>query len=267
MHLSMPSTCLQCEYYECWLLWQTVYSVPVSLLVENTAAIPIIWMGTRRLGSASTHMYKPKFFIFYYCIAFLNMCVFSKCACSFVFTYNCVWLCVYVVCFDVLCCFGVLSNNNNTVGWFMQSDMMRCLWWEHSMRCWCCVECAIIRLTSRIASFAHTATSVNGLCSTLGCVSLFSVYRALIGSQNAFSACAFSALTLLVGRQEEHRPIKIEWWGVGVVICLEQGADCLYMVQLMPLHPKTPPSLASFKYRLFLSFWYRLTQVVLIRGR
>ena len=31
----------------------------------------------------------------------------------------------------------------------------------------------------------------------------------------------------------------------------------------MPLHPKTPLSLASFKFRLDLPFWYRLTQVVL----
>jgi len=35
------------------------------------------------------------------------------------------------------------------------------------------------------------------------------------------------------------------------------------MVQLMPLHPKTPPSLALFKSRLVLPFQYRLTQVVL----
>jgi len=35
------------------------------------------------------------------------------------------------------------------------------------------------------------------------------------------------------------------------------------MVQLMPLHPKTPSSLASFKFRLVLPFWYRLTEVVL----
>jgi len=48
-----------------------------------------------------------------------------------------------------------------------------------------------------------------------------------------------------------------------VVICLERGADCLHMVQLMPLHPKTPSSLVSFKSRLVLPFWYRLTQVVL----
>ena len=47
--------------------------------------------------------------------------------------------------------------------------------------------------------------------------------------------CAFSALTLLVGRQEGHPACKkTEWWGVGVVICLERGAD-LHMLQLMPL--------------------------------
>jgi len=45
----------------------------------------------------------------------------------------------------------------------------------------------------------------------------------------------FSALTLLVGRQEEHPACKkTEWWVAGVVICLEQGAD-LHMTQLMPL--------------------------------
>ena len=43
---------------------------------------------------------------------------------------------------------------------------------------------------------------------------------------------AFSAVTLLVGRQEGHP--SLEWWGVGMVICLEQGAD-LHMAQLMPL--------------------------------
>ena len=48
-----------------------------------------------------------------------------------------------------------------------------------------------------------------------------------------------------------------------MVICLEQGADCLHTVQLMLLHPKTPSSLPSFKSRLVLPFWYRLTQIVL----
>jgi len=48
-----------------------------------------------------------------------------------------------------------------------------------------------------------------------------------------------------------------------VVICLQRGADCLHMVQLMLLHPKTASSLASFKSRLVSPFWCRHTQAVL----
>jgi len=75
---------------------------------------------------------------------------------------------------------------------------------------------------------------------------------------------AFSALTLLVGRQEGHPACKkLEWWGTGVVICLEQGAD-LHTAQLMPL----PLTVSCFsKSRLVLPFWYRLTWVVLEKGR
>jgi len=36
------------------------------------------------------------------------------------------------------------------------------------------------------------------------------------------TSVAFSASTLLVGRQEGHPACKkLEWWGAGVVICLE----------------------------------------------
>jgi len=50
-----------------------------------------------------------------------------------------------------------------------------------------------------------------------------------------FTVLAFSALTLLVGRQEGHPACnKLEWWGTGMVICLERDAD-LHMAQLMPL--------------------------------
>jgi len=46
---------------------------------------------------------------------------------------------------------------------------------------------------------------------------------------------AFSALTLLVARQEGHPACKkLQWCGAGVVICLQRGAD-LHMAQLMPL--------------------------------
>jgi len=50
-------------------------------------------------------------------------------------------------------------------------------------------------------------------------------------------------------------PVKTEWWGTGVVICLERGAD-LHMAQL-PL---------TVKSGLVLPFWYRLTRVVLDKG-
>ena len=53
--------------------------------------------------------------------------------------------------------------------------------------------------------------------------------------QAAREEIAFSALTLLVGRQEGHPACKkTEWWDAGLVICLERGAD-LPMAQLMQL--------------------------------
>jgi len=52
---------------------------------------------------------------------------------------------------------------------------------------------------------------------------------------NAGNYFAFSALTLLVGSQEEHPACKKLSDSAGVVICLERGANDLHMVQLMPL--------------------------------
>jgi len=41
-----------------------------------------------------------------------------------------------------------------------------------------------------------------------------------------FQKFASSVLTLLAGRQEGHPACKkTEWWGAGVVVCLEQRAD------------------------------------------
>jgi len=70
----------------------------------------------------------------------------------------------------------------------------------------------------------------------------------------------FSALTLLVGRQEGHLACKkTEWWDAGVVMCMHQGAG-LHMAQLMPL----PLTISySSKSRLVLPFWCWLTRVVL----
>ena len=55
-------------------------------------------------------------------------------------------------------------------------------------------------------------------------------------------------------------------WGVGMVICLERGAD-LHMTQLMPLPPTVLLTVSCFsKSRLVFPFWYRLTQVVPDKG-
>jgi len=45
-----------------------------------------------------------------------------------------------------------------------------------------------------------------------------------------------------LGGRKGIRPVKTEWWGAGVVICLERGAD-LHMAQLMPL----PLTVSCFK--------------------
>ena len=65
-----------------------------------------------------------------------------------------------------------------------------------------------------------------------------------------------------LGGRKGIRPVKTEWWGTGVVICLERGAD-LHMAQLMPL----PLTVSCFsKIQIGLPFWYRLTWVILEKG-
>jgi len=81
--------------------------------------------------------------------------------------------------------------------------------------------------------------------------------------QLQLSCLAVSALTLLIGHQEEHPTCKNGVvWGVGVVVCLERSADCLYMVQLMPLSSQNPTISCIIKSRLVLPSWYWFTQVV-----
>ena len=74
---------------------------------------------------------------------------------------------------------------------------------------------------------------------------------------------AFSALTLLVGRQKGHPACKKQWWGAGVV-CLS-GARCI--LAYGPGNATATHSLASVKSRLVFPFWYRLTWVVPEKGR
>jgi len=40
-----------------------------------------------------------------------------------------------------------------------------------------------------------------------------------------------------LGSRKGIQPVKTEWLGTGMVICLDRGANDLHMVQLMPLPP------------------------------
>ena len=76
---------------------------------------------------------------------------------------------------------------------------------------------------------------------------------------NAVS-CAFSALTLLVGRQEGHPACKKQSGGVLVWLSVWCEVQTCMWPSWCHCHSL---SLAPVKSRLVLPFWYRLTQVVL----
>ena len=61
---------------------------------------------------------------------------------------------------------------------------------------------------------------------------------------------AFSALMLLVGWQEDNRPVKTEWWGTGVVIYLLSGVRCKWFAYGSAVATVTPSSLAPVKSRM-----------------
>jgi len=54
-----------------------------------------------------------------------------------------------------------------------------------------------------------------------------------------------------MGGRKSIRSLKTEWWGAGVVICLEQGAD-LHMAQQIPL-PLTVSCFSKIHIGFYLS--------------
>jgi len=81
-------------------------------------------------------------------------------------------------------------------------------------------------------------------------------------------------LTLLVGRQEGHPACKkLEWWGAGMVICLERDADmhaCMSQLMLLPLTVSCFSKIQiGFTFLVKLTFHLNLsglTRVVLEKG-
>ena len=82
-----------------------------------------------------------------------------------------------------------------------------------------------------------------------------------IANDAKFLPFAFSGLTVLVGRQEEHPACKN--WVMRCWCGYLSGVRCrlfAYGPADATATPKPPSSLALYKFSLALSFWYRLTQ-------
>ena len=102
--------------------------------------------------------------------------------------------------------------------------------------------------------------SIWSICLILFCA----VFWVVIISRSIPSYFAFSALTLLVGRQEGHPACKKQSGGVLVWLSIwwSEVQTCIW---LSWCHCNSL-SLASLKSRLVLPFWYRLTGVVQEKG-
>ena len=108
------------------------------------------------------------------------------------------------------------------------------IFWYFLFSCVYCIVCILYSCTCTafLASSLHHFPLTQLDCSE----SLVRVTTVVFGFRAHMlnARDAFSALTLLVGRQEGHPACKKLSGGAGVVICLERDAD-LHMAQLMPL--------------------------------
>jgi len=140
------------------------------------------------------------------------------------------------------------------------------LWWEiHISTIWwafvwsrqnlCYPKSSRMEWSASVNTAIHTEMQWIYYLSGVLClvVDRYSVQNCLLIVNKCFF-CPSVLRHCWLGVRKSIQPVKINWWGVGVgvVICLEWGADCLRMVQLMPLPLQTPSCLASFKSRLVL---------------
>ena len=101
-----------------------------------------------------------------------------------------------------------------------------------------------------VVSYSNPLTTPSFLRPRFACAFLLFSFMLLFSS---FSF-AFSALKLLVGRQEGHPACKklVEWWGAGVVVCLERGAD-LHMPSWCHCHALTVSCFSKIQIRFYLA--------------
>ena len=118
--------------------------------------------------------------------------------------------------------------------------------WSHTCQ-WCRRRCGKPAWRGRTRQLCHESLLC---CTDLQCENNNSTLTGLHQDD------AFSATTLLVGRQDENLTCKkTEWWGAGVVICLKWSANELHMVHLMPLPPLAHITFLLVLYNHLWTLW------------
>ena len=138
-------------------------------------------------------------------------------------------------------CGGVVLSLNSLDAVFVVEK----LWFVVCLSVCAYVSSALCLLNSQMVLSLNSQDAGVYRNSEAECVSLCHVARLhadqVIGSLSSYvfniCLCMYCIVRLpsvlwrcWLGVRKSIRPVKIEWWGVDVVICLERGADCLHMV-------------------------------------
>ena len=139
-------------------------------------------------------------------------------------------------------------------------------WWQHHKHCRCYCYCyyyhyCSFALKHYIAYTVLLARQQIAMLCTMHCINCFLWDGSRIMSH--WVLCAFSALTLLVGRQEGHPACKKLSGGVLAWLSVCSEVETCIWPSWCHCHSL---SHASVKSRLVLPFWYRLTRVVPEKG-
>ena len=122
-------------------------------------------------------------------------------------------------------------------------------------------------VTTAPPGYTHLHTALTVIVSRVGYVEIVKRQRLVLLVNVRISlqvvCVAFSALTLLVGRQEGHLACKKQSGGVQVWLSVWSKVQTCIWSSWCQCHSL---SLASVKSRLVLPFWYRLTWVVWEKG-
>ena len=128
--------------------------------------------------------------------------------------------------------------------------------------CWPCADTEIAAGTATLSTRRPTLScwleclaSIPTMCTFHASLCTLHIYR--------FTVLPSMLWHCWLGVKKSIQPVKIDWWLlVWLSVQREMQIVCI-LSSWCRCHPKTPSSLGSFKSRLVLTFWYRLTQVVL----